>query len=415
MVGRTSSFSFKGKNEDLRVIGQKLDVAEVLEGSVRTDGSRIRITAQLISVSDGTHLWARTFERERGAIFAVQEEIAQAAVEALKVKLLPGKGPGTREQRTAHPEAYNQYLLGKQFSKLANEEGFRRAVEAYEKALALDPSFAPAWAWLAVDLDNLSIFTSTASSASEAQSRAAAAAERAVALAPDLAESHAALAYTRSSVFDWSGAQAELERALELNPGDASTRLEYAYLLATLGRVREGIVNARKAAEIDPLWSRTWNRLGRFYNATGELDLAESALKRALEISPEYYSGPYHLGTTYLLQRNPAAALAAFERANPEANRLIGVAMARHDLGHRKESQLGLETAAARHSQAWAFQIAEGYAWCGERDRAFDWLERAYLQRDEGMAMLKFTPLLRSLHGDPRYAALLQKLNLPPD
>jgi tetratricopeptide (TPR) repeat protein len=109
---------------------------------------------------------------------------------------------------------------------------------------------------------------------------------------------------------------------------------------------------ARKTSEIDPLWSRTWNRLGRFYNATGELDLAESVLKRALEISPDYFSVPYHLGTTYLLQRNPTAALAAFEQANPEANRLIGVAMARHDLGHRKHSQLGLETAAARHSQA---------------------------------------------------------------
>jgi tetratricopeptide (TPR) repeat protein len=281
--------------------------------------------------------------------------------------------------------------------------------------LALDPSFAPAWAWLAVDLQNLSTFANTAAGVSEAQSRAEAAAERAVDLAPDLAESHAARALARASVFDWSGEQAELERALALNPGDAATRLEYAFLLATLGRLRESVVNARKAAEIDPLWSRTWNRLGRFYNATGELDLAESALKRALQISPDYFSVPYHLGTTYLLQRNPTAALAAFEQANPEANRLIGVAMARHDLGHRKDSQLGLETAAARHSQAWAFQIAEGYAWCGERDRAFEWLERAYLQRDAGMSMLKFTPLLRSLRGDPRYAALLRKLNLPLD
>lgn len=170
----------------------------------------------------------------------------------------------------------------------------------------------------------------------------------------------------------------------------------------------------RKAAEIDPLSSRIWNTLGRVYDAAGEIHLAREALTRSLQIAPESFSGPYHLGTTYLLERQPAAALAVFERAVP-VFRMIGSAMAQHDLGHAKESQLALDAATARYGHIAAFQIAETYAWRGETDQAFEWLERAYLQRDGGLPLVKYSPLLRSLRGDPRYPALLRRLNLPAD
>ena len=415
VIGRTSAFSFKGKNEDVRSIGHKLGVAHVLEGSVRTDGTHLRITAQLIDASDGHHLWTRSFDRETGRIFAVQDEIAREVVVALKVRLLPGNGPGARERPTTAPAVYTQVLLGRQFSKLSTVDGFRRAVQAYERALAMDPSYAPAWALLAIDLVFAADFSDTATDSSETRRRAETAAERAVALGPDLAESYAARAALRSRCFEWARARTDVERALALNPGDAVTWLEYSYLLAALGQLREGIVAARKAAEIDPLWSKPLNAAGKYHNATGELDLAESALQRALEIAPEHFSVPYHLGTTYLLRGTPRAALAAFQRATPEANALIGVSMAQHDLGHRQESHRALDDAAARYSATWAFQLAEGYAWCDQRDRAFEWLDRALAQRDGGLLMVKFTPLLRSVRGDPRYHALLRRLNLPVD
>jgi TolB-like protein/Tfp pilus assembly protein PilF len=414
--GRTSAFSFKGRNEDVRAIGEKLNVGFVLEGSVRKEGNRVRITTQIVNVADGYHLWSESFDRELKGIFAVQEEIARAVVEALKVKVLPGKALAAREHRTANPEVYNQYLLGKQFLNRASEDGTRRAKDALEKALALDPAYAPAWAALAEAVYMLGdAFGGTAAAVAEGQERGKAAAERAVALAPDLADGYVARATIRRLLsWDWPGAQADLERALSINPGDAVARKEYADLLATLGRVPEAITALRKAAEIDPLSGRIWNALGRCYSDTGQLELARSAFSRALEISPEYYSAHFSLGTTFLLEGQPGAAQAVFDLA-PLGWRLLGTAMAQHGLGHPQESQQAIEAQIARAGHKAAFQIAEVYAWRGEKDRAFEWLERAYAQRDGGLAYVKYSPLLRSLRGGPRYTALLKKLNLPLD
>ncbi len=311
VAGRTSAFSFKGKGEDLRAIGEKLNVSTVLEGSVRKEGNRVRITTQMIDVKDGYHLWSETFDRELTGIFAVQDEIAKAVVAALKVKVLPGKGLATQEHRTENPEVYNQYLLARQFFNRGSEDGFRRAVDAYERALALDPTYAPAWAGLAQAVFLLGdVFAGSPSELAAAHRRAKEAAEQAVAVGPDLAESYAARALIREILsWDWAGAEADLEHALALNPGDPVARRAHGELLASTGRLRESIVALRKAAEIDPLASRIWNALGRVYNATGEIPLAREALTRSLQIAPESFSGPYHLATTYLLERQPAAAL----------------------------------------------------------------------------------------------------------
>ena len=213
--------------------------------------------------------------------------------------------------------------------------------------------------------------------------------------------------------WDWTGAQGDLERALSLDPGETRAHVSYGMLLASLGRVREAIAEERKAIEIDPLFVVPWFRLGSFLNATGEFPDARRALNRALEINPEYVWPPFHLGVTSLLERNPNASLHEFERSKQEDWSLSGVAMAQYDLGHAVESQQALDKLIAKFAQRAAYPIAQVYAWRGEREKAFEWLDRAYAQRDRYMNRLKFDPLLAKLRDDPRYTAMLKRMNLP--
>lgn len=219
VAGRTSSFAFKGKSEDLRSIGQKLNVATVLEGSVQKAGDRIRINMQLINVADGYHLWSETYDRKLIDVFAVQDEIAQAVVNALKLKLLPGQAPTSIQHHTGNPEVYTRYLLGRQFSNHTTLDGFRRAAESYEKALELEPEFAPAWAGLAQATYWITDWAESAADISEGHHRALAAAEKAVALGPNLAEAFVARGVVRSATRqDWEGAKEDFQRALALSP-----------------------------------------------------------------------------------------------------------------------------------------------------------------------------------------------------
>ncbi len=253
VTGRTSSFSFKGKNEDVRSIGEKLNVSAVLEGSVRKDGNRVRITAQLVNARDGFHLWSQTFDRELTGIFAAQDEISNAVVDALKVRLMPGTEVRAA-LRTPNPEAHNEYLLGNQFMRQMTLENFRRAEAAYQRAVGNDPAFAAGWAGLAVATYWVADSADTVAAASEGYERASAAAEKAIALDPDLADGYAARGYLRGTVrWDWSGARADFERALKLNPGRASAHLWYTYILSAVGSLREAVQEAEKATVIEPL------------------------------------------------------------------------------------------------------------------------------------------------------------------
>ncbi len=256
VAGRTSSFAFKGKNEDLRSIGQKLNVATVLEGSVQKAGDRVRITMQLINAADGYHLWSESYDRKLTDVFAVQDEIAQAVVAALKLKLL--QPPTSRDRRTANINAFNEYLLGRQFFHRNNVDGFRRAKEAYERAVALDPDYAAAWAGLALATFWVADSAESLPAIKEGQDRAVAAAEKAIALAPDLPDGYLARGFVRVPIlWDFDGSRADLERALALKPDDPDALNNYAGLIArALGRFPEGIAAARRATELDPLNAR---------------------------------------------------------------------------------------------------------------------------------------------------------------
>jgi tetratricopeptide (TPR) repeat protein len=416
VTGRTSSFSFKGKNEDLATIGRKLHVAHVLEGSVRKAGDRIRITTQLIKVADGYHLWSESYDRRLDDVFAVQDEIAAAVAQVLKLKLLPAQEPASNPQQAHFSDAHDQYLLGRQFFGQGTLAAWKRAVEAQASAIALDPTYAAAYAQLAMAEYAVANELKVPSEIAEGKRKALAAADRAIALAPKRAEGYAARAYLRHVVsWDWAGAQADFDRGLELEPGDARIYLPHSQLLLTLGRLPEATVAARKSVELDPLSAQAWHQLGRCLAASSEFAEARKALTRAIEISPQHFRVYTTLGAIALVQGDPALARKEFERADFPGSgwNSFGVALSEYDFGHAVESQRALDEVIAGHSYDGAYQIAEIYAWRREPDKAFEWLDRAYAQLDGGMTEVKLDLLLSRVRADPRYEDVLRKMRLP--
>jgi TolB-like protein/lipoprotein NlpI len=413
VIARTSSFSFKGKSDDIPTIASKLKVTNILEGSVRKSGNRLRVTTQLVRAADGEHLWSETYDRAMRDIFKVQDEIAAAVVAALKLKLAPGQNSSPR--RSTNPDAYFQYLLGEQFFSRGSDEDYRRSVAAYRQAIALDPNYAAAYAGLA----NSEYYLSDVTGDAAGLDRAMSAAERAVTLAPDQPMGYAARGELRSSIaWDWSGAQSDFARALELDPGDPFVLRHYSLLLQSLGRLPEAITAARKVTEIDPFSAPARRSLSEalFYN--GELPAAREAIHRSLAIEPKDRYAIRDLGEFELLDHRSAEALGAFQEIDPDdlnsvGFRATGIAMAEHSLGHARESQQALDEAIAKAAQNSAYQIAEAYAWRGEKDKALEWLERAHRQRDGGLTHLKTDPVFAALRSDPRFKAMLRKINFP--
>ncbi len=417
VAGRTSSFSFKGRNVTIADVGRALHVRSVLEGSVRKAGNRVRITAQIVDVAGGHRLWTQEFDRDLADIFAVQDEIARAVVDALKVKLLPGGAPSTKERRTASTEAYAHYLLGRHLYNQSSTLGERRAAEAFERALALDPNYAPAHAWLAVAVLDMCAESDTAEDAERLGRRAVDEAEKAVRLAPDLADGHSARSVIRNVLLrDWSGAEADAARAVALNPGDAPSHRRLGIALARRGRFPEAIAEVQRSTELDPLDAISWAWLGLVETARDRLDDARAAFARALQIAPESQFAHINLAVSSILRGEPAAAVAE-SRSIGKAERLLVIALAQHDLGHTGEAQQALDEFIAKRGHNAAGEIAAVHAWWGDRDRAFEWLDRMVERHRHfaPLADLKLDPLFRKLHGDPRWTALLKKLDLPAD
>jgi serine/threonine-protein kinase len=415
VAGRTSSFSFKGKSEDLKSIAAKLGVTTLLEGSVRKEGGRIRVTAQLINAADGYHLWSQIFDRELTGVFAVEEEIAGAVVEALKVTLVGGRAPSSQARRTTRPEAHEQYLLGNRFMDQGGSQSYPHALAAYERAIALDAAYAPAWAGLASA--RFWIADTQAPNVAEHAAqldRAMEAAEKAVALGPDLAEGYEARGYLRCwSRWDWTGCRADYERALALNPGLARAHQGYADSLATFGLRAEAIRQARRSVELDPLSAQACSGLGQMLLNTLELAEARRVLDHCLEIAPDESFSLAHLASLDLLERRPAQALARAGRIREAWLRLLYEALASYDLGARAASDRALGELVQRFDHDAAIQIAMVHAWRGEHDLSFRWLDRAVAQRDGGVGLIPVSVELRGIRDDPRYPALLRNLNLP--
>jgi serine/threonine protein kinase/tetratricopeptide (TPR) repeat protein len=411
VAARTSSFQFKGKSEDLRTVGEKLNVGTILEGSVRKEGKRVRITAQLIKAADGFHLWSETYDREMKDVFAVQDEIARSVASSLKVALL-GTSAASSSAQERSPEAYNAYLQGRYFFQQRAKESVEKATQYYEEAIKLDPSYAMAWAGLS-EASSLRA-DSGYLSADEGYRKARDAAERALALDPNLPEAHAAMGFIKTNYdWDWAGADTSFQRALALGPGNVTTIRNAARLSAALGRFDEALALERRAVELDPL--NTAVHFGHCLIAyyAGKLDEAESVCKKTLEINPARPLAHAFLGRINLARLHTQDALAAAELEPEEWAHLQGLALAHHALGRSKDSDAALAELIVKDATTAAYQIAEVYAFRGETDRAFEWLERAYASRDGGLAQLKGDPLLKSIERDPRYASFLKKMHLP--
>jgi serine/threonine protein kinase/TolB-like protein/Tfp pilus assembly protein PilF len=406
VIARTSSFHFQGKQVSIAEIAATLGVAHVLEGSVRRAGNTVRVTAQLIRADSGVHLWSQTYDRDVKDIFQVQDEISAAVVAALKLKLLPAQGMDPH--RSDNPEAYNQYLLARQFGRRGNLQDIERALAAYRRATVLDPGFAAAYAGLS--FSETAIANSMQDAAGFARARDAA--EKALALAPQLVDAYRARALLRMETLDFAGARADDEKALALAPGESTVQSLYGVELASFGRIPQAIAAMNKAIELDPLNGYAWANAGLFLTANGDYTAARRALDRALAISP--YNDAFHfaLGQLNILERRLPNALLEFQKQGSEGGREMGTAMVEHARGHEKQSQQALNDLIAKHANDMAYQVADVYAWLGEKDMGFEWLERAYQQRDSGLNGIAYDPLLAGLKGDPRYGALLKKLEL---
>jgi len=418
VTGQRSAVRFREPSPDLRRVGRDLGVATVLEGSVRRDGGRMRVTAQLIKVADGYHLWSRTFDRPVADVFAVQDEIAGAVVQALKVKLLGGQAPSSQLHRTASPEAYAQYLLGRQLAREDRTSASKQAVAAFRRALELDPTYAPAWAALSQALFwGFANVDGTAEEMARAGKEAMAAAEQAVTLAPELAEGYASRGFLRACLeWDWIGARSDLERAVALEPGAAEIRQRYARdVLAPTGKLEEARAAALQATRLDPLSNSAWSSLAAVHLAEGDLDGTRRAAARSMELQPKQDFAPTYFAMAELADGRPEAALAAAEQCDAEVFKLQLAAVALHSMGRKAEGQAALEQLLARHAEDGPFQIATVYAWRGEKEQAFAWLDRAMELRDGGIMDLRLDPLVQGLASDPRFAALLARLHLPAE
>jgi serine/threonine protein kinase/tetratricopeptide (TPR) repeat protein len=406
VIARTSSFHFRDKQDAIPEIASTLRVAHVLEGSVRRAGNTIRVTAQLIRADTGAPLWSQTFDRDVKDIFQVQDDIAAAVVAALKLKLFPA--PGFDPHRSDNPEAYNEYLLARQLGRRGNPADIERAASGYRKAIDLDPGFAAAYAGLS--FADTAIANSTADAARFSQAHDAA--EKALELAPQLVDGYRARALFRLETLDFAGARADSEQALALAPGDSAVLSLHAVQIAASGKIPQAITAMNRAIALDPLNGYAWANIGLFFTVNRDYSQARHAIERALAINASSDAFHFALGQLDLLQKRLNDALAEFQKQSSEGSRRMATAMIEYASGHEKESQQALKDLIARHANDMAYQVADVYAWRGEPDKAFEWLERAYQQRDSGLNGIAYDPLLADLQTDPRYRALLKKLEL---
>jgi TolB-like protein len=409
--GRASSFYFKGKNAEPSEIARKLGVANLLEGSVRRSGNKLRISAEVVKASDGERLWSQTFDRELTDVFALQDEIARAVVAALSPRLLAGVAPPKRSAAPTNPEAYQLFLLGRSLSVQGTTESTLRAISVLEHAVQLDPTLAVAWVWMAVSNGNLAI-RARGEDVQRLAKRARSEGDRAIALAPDEPEGYAQRAWIRMILdWDWAGAQADLDRAAAHQPVSPLALNSRAILFQKLGRFQEAAAIELKVAESDPLNAIVASNVGTFLMDAGRLDEARDMMKRSLEISPGNPLAEEDVPVLDLVSGRTTAALEGFRKlAGP--SRLAGVAAASHTLGRDEESRAALAELERDHADE-PFLIAGVRAWRGDKDGAFEWLERAYRQHDLRMRNVKVHYLLRSVRGDPRYAELLRRMKLP--
>jgi serine/threonine-protein kinase len=418
VVARTSAFSFKGKNEDVRSIARKLNVDAVLEGSVRMADNRLRITAQLINAADGYHLWSERYDRQMEDVFAIQDEITLAIVNKLKVTLLGGEREALVKRSTEDVEAYNLYLKGRYFWNKRTETGYLKSLEYYRHAIDKDPAYAAAHAGIADSYDLLGWYGYFAPE--EAFPRARAAADKARELDPTLAEAHASLGWINANYdWNWAAAEREYKRSLELNPSYATAHQWYSEFLTYMGRHDESIAEGRKAQELDPLSIIINNDVGQVYYFARRYDEAIAQLRKTLEMDPDFAVAHFLLGLCLAQKSLHDEAIEegriAMTLAGEDDTLILSQLGVIYALSGREDKarQVLAELAElSREKYASPFPVALVHAGLGENDEAFEWLGRACEKRDHWVETLKVHPVLDGLRGDERYSRLLRETGL---
>ena len=411
VIGRSSSFRFKDRHEEPKAIGEKLGVSTLLEGTVRKQDDRVRIVAELINAADGIELWTRTFDRELKDIFAVQEEIARAVAESLKVTLLGSQDRPAQRGAPSNVEAHNAYLQGHFHFQRRNLEDYRKAVGYFDQAIQLDPDHALACA----ERSEAWTFIGDLTGQREpAWSKARSDAERAVAIAPALAEARAALGWVRFFV-DWKFTEglSELKRAKEFSPSNPTANDLLARVILYLGRLDEAERQARHAVELDPLSVIAQGNLARVLLFAGKLDEADAAARKAAELQPTSASSHRWQVVAAVLRGDRETALGEAQLEPDEGYRRFELALAQQIQGDRQAADAPLADLIANGRNQLAYQIAEIYAVRGETDKAFEWLQISLDNHDTGLLSLLIDPLIRGLRGDPRYKSMLEKIGLP--
>jgi TolB-like protein/Flp pilus assembly protein TadD len=410
VIGRSSSFRFKDRKEETKTIGEKLGVATLLEGTVRKQGERVRIVAELINAADGIELWTRTFDRELKDIFAVQQEIAAAVASSLKVTLLGADSSSAQTAATKSVEAHNAYLQGHFYFQRRNLDDYRKAVAYFDQAIQVDPNYALAYAERS---EAWTLIGDLTGEGKTAWPKARTDAEKAVAIAPALAEAHAALGWVRFFT-EWRFAEglSELKRAKELAPANPTANDLLARVIVYLGRLDEAENQGRQAVELDPLASAPQNNLARILWYEGKLDEADAVARKAAELQPNSASSRRWQVLVAIQRGDKETALREAQLEPDESYRRFELAVAQYARGDQTAADAALADLIA-HDQGLDYQVAQVYAVRGETEKAFEWLQIAFDNHDTGMLALLVDPLLNSLRDDPRYKNLLAKLGLP--
>jgi TolB-like protein/DNA-binding winged helix-turn-helix (wHTH) protein/Flp pilus assembly protein TadD len=412
VIARTSVMGYKHKDERLDQIGRDLSVQYVLENSLRESGNHIRLTTQLIQVKDQTHLWSQDYDYPVKDILNIEDDVAKALAHEIRVRLTSQQQAELAESHPVNPEAFNAYLQGHYFFERNTDKDTDMAAKYFERATQLDPSYALAWVGLSRVRNrqaNVGLVP-----AEEGRRLSREAVERSLALNPNLPEAYVQMGRIKQQAdFDWAGADASFQRAIVLEPENPEGVRLAAFSAAFLGRFDEALKLGRRAVDLDPLNADSWEELGEIEFLAGQLNEATAKSKKALELKPDVWPGPIQLSRIYVLQGRPKDALPEVERVRYEPSRAFLYAITYHALGREKESEAALSELIEKYHTSMACQIAQVYAFRNQSEEAFGWLDRAYAQRDAGLIGTKVDPLLKSLHNDPRFAALLKKLNFP--
>jgi TolB-like protein/DNA-binding winged helix-turn-helix (wHTH) protein/Tfp pilus assembly protein PilF len=419
VISRTSVMHYKRTVKTLPEIARELNVDALVEGAVMRSGNRVRITAQLIQAATDKHLWAESYERDARDVLALQDEVARNITAEIQIKLTPQQQARLASAGPVNPEAHELYLKGRYEWNKRTEEGLKKGIQYFEKAIAKDPNYAVSYAGLA---DSYGILADNGfCPPEECYPKATAAAQKALGMDDSLAEAHSSLAQILQSYdWDWSGAEKEIQRAIELNPGYATAHHYYALFLSNMGRPAGAIVEIRKARELDPLSIRINANVGLVLYFAREYEQAVEELRKAIELDPNDVSSHYYLGAVYSHKGMHEEAIAEAQMAQELSagkDRTSELVLAyAYAAGGRKSE--GLKILAdlknpARRSYLPPEMVAEVYAGLGDRQEALNWLEKAYAEHAANLDLLKVNPAFDPLRADPRFQQLLRRMNFP--